>query len=720
MSEKAPLGLGTARRVYRGLLRFFPRLFRDSFSGEAEELFDEMYREAHRRGGLPGSLVFCAKALVGSVFHGPAERWALRDRAVASGGAGGSLGRDARFALRTLRRAPVFTTTAALILALGMGSTIALYSLVAGVLIQPLPYADAEELVLVWESGEGDGQDRQGPSPLNVIDWREASTSFTDLAAWYLTSGTFRGDDIVEENRSAQVTTSFFRVLGVAPQLGRDFAEEEGAPYGPVILSHSFWQRVFGGDPSAVGRSMELSGVRYEIVGVMPPGFAFPDPTVEYWMAWDLRSVYGGRPETRTWRFLRTVARLSPGQSVEAAQAELSTVQASLAERFPAENRGWEVAVTPLQDEVVGQARPTLWMAMGAVGALLLLACANVANLLLAQAAHRGREMAVRQAVGAGRPQLVRQLVVENLVLASVSGVLGIVFGWGLIALVKHLDPGQIPRLAEVSFNAPVLGFAVGLVFLTSLLFGIAPAAQLVLRRGQSSAPVPGRVVGQGRELVRRGLVALQIGLALALLVSAGLFAQSLERLQEADLGFASTGALTFRVSLDADQIDGAGDISRYYEQLLDRIRVLPGVVSTGAAQTLPINPVGNDFARPYRPLGSTATPADAPTVALRIATADYLTAAGMRFLSGGPFSAALGEGDPRVAVVNETLAQRLWPDRDPVGESFEIDFREGWRPYRVVGVIADVRHAGPRRAVVEEAYLSQNQSPYLAMSVVV
>ncbi|NNM33826.1 MAG: hypothetical protein HKO53_12205, partial [Gemmatimonadetes bacterium] len=178
--------------------------------------------------------------------------------------------------------------------------------------------------------------------------------------------------------------------------------------------------------------------------------------------------------------------------------------------------------------------------------------------------------------------------------------------------------------------------------------------------------------------------------------------------------------ALTFRVSLDADQIDGAGDISRYYEQLLDRIRVLPGVVSTGAAQTLPINPVGNDFARPYRPLGSTATPADAPTVALIIATADYLTAAGMRFLSGGPFSAALGEEDPRVAVVNETLAQRLWPDRDPVGESFEIDFREGWRPYRVVGVIADVRHAGPRRAVVEEAYLSQNQSPYLAMSVVV
>lgn len=719
MSGSRPPGLKTAQRVYRSLFRFFPRLFRESFSGEAEELFEDMYREAYDRGGLLGAMGFFLKALVGSLRHGPAERWALRSQR-GGRGAAGSLRRDVRFAFRTLRRAPVFTVTASVILALGMGSTIALYSLVAGVLIQPLPYADAEELVLVWESAESEGQDKQGPSPLNVIDWREASTSLTDLAAWYLTSGTFRGDDIVEENQSAQVTTSFFRVLGVAPQLGRDFAEDEGAPYGPVILSHRFWQRVFGGDPSAVGRTMELSGTRYEVVGVMPPGFEFPDPAVEYWMAWDLRSVYGDRPETRTWRFLRAVGRLAPGQGLEVAQAELSTVQASLAERFPAENRGWEVALTPLQEEVVGQARPTLLMAMGAVGALLLLACANVANLLLARATNRGREMAVRQAVGAGRPQLVRQLVVENLVLATASGILGIFLGWGLIALVKRLDAGQIPRLAEVSFSAPVLGFAAALVLLTSLLFGVAPAAQLLHGNSRGSAPVSGRVVGQGRELLRRGLVALQIGLALALLVSAGLFAQSLDRLRGADLGFNATGALTFRVSLDGDQVDGAEDIRRYYEQLLERLRVLPGVVSAGAAQTLPINPVGNDFARPYRPLGSTATPADAATVALRIATPDYLTAAGMRFLSGGPFSAAPGQQDPRVAVINETLAQRLWPDRDPVGESFEIDFREGWTPYRVVGVIRDVRHAGARRAVGAEAYLSQNQSPYLAMSVVV
>ena len=718
MSRTSPPGLESAQRAYRWLLRCFPRLFRESFAGEAEKLFADLYREAYRTRGRIGVLVFCTRVLLGSVRHGPAERWALRKQP--AGGNGASLRRDARFAVRTLFRAPVFTATAGLILALGMGSTIALYSLVAGVLIQPLPYADAEDLVLVWESGEAEGQERQGPSPLNVVDWREATTSLTDLTAWYLTSGTFRGEEIVEENQSAQVTTSFFRVLGVAPQLGRDFAEEEGAPYGPVILSHRFWQRVFAGDPGAVGRTMELSGVRYEIVGVMPPGFAFPDPAVEYWMAWDLRSVYGDRPETRTWRFLHALGRLAPGHSLETARSELAAVQASLAERFPGENRGWEVSLSPLRDDVVGQARPALLMAMGAVVALLLLACANVANLLLARGEHRSREIAVRRALGAGRGQLVRQLVVENLVLASLSGGFGICIGWGMVALVKRLDPGQIPRLAEVSMSAPALLFAGGLILATSLIFGIAPASQLLKSPSEGSRPTSARVVGPGGGLLRRGLVAVQIGLALALLVAAGLFAQSLDRLRSADLGFTAEGALTFRVSLDASQVDGAEDISLYYDQLLERLRTLPGVVSTGAAQTLPINPVGNDFSRPYRPLGASEAPAEAPTVALRIATADYLATAGMQFLSGGPLPAGAGLQDPRVVVVNETLARRLWPGRDPVGESFEIDFREGWKPYRVVGVIRDVRHGGARQGVVEEAYLSQSQFPYLAMSVVV
>ncbi len=719
MTRPQAPGLGVALAAYRAMLRLFPRRFRDSFGGEAEGLFRDLYVEAYQRSGFSGVIAHLGRTVINTLRHGPAERWALRRNREVYQGLGRRLGPDFRFAWRTLRRAPGFTLTAVLTLALGMGATIALYSMVSGVLVQPLPYPEADRLVQLWESNKATERSKEGPSPLNVRDWRGSTTAIEDLAAWYLTSGTFRDDGVAEENRSAQVTTSFFRVLGVAPALGRDFLDDEGSPYGPLILSHPFWLRVFGGDPGVIGRTMELSGARYEVVGVMPEGFEFPDPGVQYWLAWDFDAVYGPRPETRTWRFLQTVARLSLGTRVSDAKAELSAVHRALGERYPDANRGWEVEVTRLHDEVVSEARATLLLALGAVAALLLLACANVANLLLARASHRTREVSLRQALGAGRRQLLRQLTVEHLLLAFMAGVAGLLIGWTLLELVGVMDAGQIPRLAEVAIDGPVLLFAGGLVVATSLLFGLAPAVRLIAPDGSRSMLVSGRVAGPAGDWMRKGLVAVQIGLALALLVGAGLFAESFARLRTADLGFAPSGVLTFRVSLDSQRIDGQEDIARYYDALLERLGTLPGVVSAGAAQTLPVNPVGNDFSRPYRSAGSTEAPADAATVALRIATPGYFRAAGMRFLSGGPFPAGLNPSEPGVAVINETLARRLWPGRDPVGETLEIDFRQGWGPYRVTGVIQDVMHRGARSVAQEEAYLSHSQSPYLAMSLV-
>jgi len=706
-------GTSRSEAVYRILLRAYPPEFRERYEEEIVEAFRDRRTEASSRRGAVGLASLWLSTVPDVLWHGLVERRSERRRMRSSGSV-----EVLRAAVRTLARAPLVTGVVVATLAVGIGTDVALFSLVRGVLLRPLPYSEPEELFRVWETNPSVDDELLGPSPLNFSDWQRLAEGVESMAAWYLTSGTYRTESWVEEIRSAQVTADFFRVLGVEPALGRDFRPEEVVRYGPVMLSHRLWLRRFGGDPAVVGSTIVSSGNSYEIVGVMPADFSFPDESVEAWIAWDLPAVYTQQPESRTWRFLGGIVRLADGTSRQQAERSLQGVASTLAESYPIMNGGWSVRLSGLHDETVGAVRGTLWMAFAAVSMVLLVACANVANLLLARAPARLASLRVRRALGASRARVARELAVENLLMAGAGCALGLVVGRALLTGLVAIDVGRIPRLTEVRLDTGVFAFAVGVAALTSIVFGLAP----VLAAVRDSAPeaLSGRrtIGARGHRRLREIFVGSQVAVAVVLLAAAGLFGRTLVALTRVDPGIDPERVATFRVSLDPP--DGSeGATVDYYRTLLERLESIPGVTRAAAAQTLPMNPVGNDFRRPYRPVGSGLESARAPTVQMRIVTPGYVDAIGMRVLAGTTLPPDAGLGEPLVAMVNETLARALWPDGGAVGSSLELDFREGWQPYRVVGVLGDVKHYGVRAAAAPEIFLSHRQVPYLAMSVV-
>jgi putative ABC transport system permease protein len=702
-------------RVFRALLALYPERFRREYGTDAEELFRDRLEEARRRGRGHVARLW-ASTVPNLVWHGLLERAVTLRASVRLGVIGGAFGSAARKVLRS----PGVSSAIVLTLGLGIGANVALYSVLRTVLIRPLPYPEAERLVQLWETNPAVDDELHGPSPWNFTDWEATADGFTSMAAWYLTSGTYRTDRWVEEVRSAQVTPDFFRTLGVEPLLGRAFSPDDVERYGPVMLSHGIWTRLFGGDPTVVGRTIVSSGNSYTIVGVMPHDFAFPDPSVETWVAWNLPNVYADQPEARTWRFLQAVGRLEGQTSVSEAEEALDRVAASLAETWPEMSHGWGASVTSLHEDIVGDTRATLWISFASVLFILLIACANVANLLLARVPLRSAEVGLRAALGASRSRIALDVLVEHTLLGVLSGAIGLLVGAGLLELLVALDAGGIPRLSEVAIDRGVLAFTLSAALLTTLLFGGAPLLQLVRATRVAPSSLGRRATGSaGRRSLRHVFVGGQLAVALVLLAGAGLFLSSLQRIVRVDPGFEPTNVATFRVSLDP--VEGAaGETVGYYEGLEERLRALPGVLSVGSAQSLPMNPVSNDFRRPYRRAGSGLGSADAPTVQMRIVTPGDPEAIGMRLLEGAQLPSDASVGEPLVALLNRTLAARLYPDGGAVGSTFEIDFREGWQPYRVVGVVEDVRHYGPRREPLPEVFLSHRQVPYLAMSTAV
>ncbi|NNF13776.1 MAG: FtsX-like permease family protein, partial [Gemmatimonadetes bacterium] len=443
-----------SERIYRWLLRLYPESFRDRFGEDATELFTDHLAEA-RGAGRVSVVMFWVRTVANVFVHGALERLSdLRTRGVSDAFS------TFRHALRQCRRAPVLSGAVVLTLALGIGANVALFGLIRGVLLRPLPYPDADELVQLWETGPDTDAERLGPSPLNFIDWASEAESFESMTAWYLTSGTYRTEEWVEEIRSAQVTADFFRTLGVEPLIGRGFRTDEVTEYGPVVLSYGMWRRLFGGDPTVVGQSIISSGRSYQIVGVMPAGFNFPDPSVETWIAWSLPAVYSDRPETRTWRFLNGTARLRGDRTLQSTRDELDAIAASLEDRYPESNRGWGAEATSLHEDTVGEVRATLWIAFVAVALVLLVACTNVANLLLARVPRRMAEVSLRQAIGASRGRIAGELLVENLVLGVVAAGVGLGVGAFLLEGLVALDAGGIPRLSEVRIDGAVFAFA--------------------------------------------------------------------------------------------------------------------------------------------------------------------------------------------------------------------------------------------------------------------
>jgi len=637
-------------------------------------------------------------------------RLSLRDRlAVVS--------RDTLFALRAVRRSPGFAAAATLTLALSVGATTAVFSVVDAILIRPLPVADPDRLVSVFEVNRERGVAQSPPSGPNYLDWRREARTFTGLAAYRYESLTLTGVSSPDVLDAAGVSANFFDVLGVPPALGRAFrpGEDEAGGARVIVLGYGTWQERFGGRPDVIGRVLTIDRQPFEVVGVMPERFAFPR-RVQAWRPADVgrpTSAAGlaeGTQESRQARYLDVVGRLRPGVRRVQADQEMAGIAASLARTYPVDNGGWTTKLVPLRDTVVGSVERVLVLVLGAVGLVLALACVTVANLTLGRAIAREPEIALRSALGAGRGRLHAQVLTESVVLALIGGTLGAVAAWAGLRAFVGLAPTTIPRLDEVAIDARVLAFTLGLSAVTGVLCGLAPsmrvagvgAATLLREAGR------GGVGSRRSDAVRRVLVVAQMALAVLLLVGAGLMLRSVMRVLAVDPGYATEHVVAGRVTLDGERYRGNGAKVRYLRELTERIASVPGVRQVGVTTTLPLTPAGIDFKLAYHAEGQPVRqPGQAPEVDFRVMSPGYLDAMGIRLLEGRTFteqdrierasdgpSATPGADvrSPKVMLVNETFARQNWPGQTAVGKRVRLFYFEN-DPWEVVGVVADTRH---------------------------
>ncbi len=601
---------------------------------------------------------------------------------------------DVRYALRTFRRSPVFTGVVLLTLALGIGATTAVFTVVDRVAIRQLPFHEPERLVSVWEQNLAQGITADNPSGSNLHDWRERNRTFEGLAGWVDRSLTLTGLEQPEALSAVAVTGDFFSVLGIAPRIGRGFTGDDEPPDGAatVILSHGAWERLFGGE-SMVGRSILLNGSPYEVIGIMPEGLAAPHAQIDVWVAGRLANPDWHR-QTRS---LGVIGRLAGGVSIEQAQADMDRVAAQLAAEYPESNRGWGVSLVPARDQVVGDAARVLYVLLAAVIAVLLIACANVANLLLGRAATRVREFGVRAAIGASVARLRRQLLTESLALGLIGGLGGMGLAYLGVRLFLRLEP-RIPRVEEVGIDLRILGVAFAVSIGTALLFGLIPA----LRAGRAdvSAALKASEGWRSRGADRRGrarpmLVVSEIALSLILLVGAGLFLRSFLALRAVDPGFEREGVYAAKVSLDLDAYSDNESRARYFDELRRGLLNVPGVSSAGVTSALPMDPTGTDFDLPRHAQDHPRVPEpEAPQTDYRIVSPGYFETLGIELLSGRTFDDFDRAETPPVLVVTESLATTLWPGDNPLGKTITIYYVRDTE-WEVVGVVRDTHHQG-------------------------
>jgi putative ABC transport system permease protein len=610
------------------------------------------------------------------------------------------LRQDVRYAWRTLRRSPAFTAVAVLTLALGIGATTSIYTVLDAVLLRPLGVADAEELVVLREVREG-APPAPGRtvtvSPANFFDWQEQAKSFSSMAYFTTWPRNLTGDGEPREVQVQLASANLFSTLGVRPLLGRTFRPDEdddpgeGLAFGDVaVLSHALWQSRYGGDPAIVGRTIRVNGDPVTVVGVMGPGFRVVDQKPDLWIPLALSK--GNR--TSQGRFMAGVARLKPGVSVERAREEMAGIGRRLSARFPDYNTGWGVGVVPLREQVVGEVRPALLVLLAAVGMLLLIACTNVANLLLGRAISRRREIAVHLSLGATRGRLVRQLLTESMVLSLAGGAIGVTAALvGTRALVRMMpETVQLPRLDAVAVDGRVLLVALGITLLTGLLFGLAPA--LVSSRTDLQASLRdssrGHTGGRGSTRLRSGLVVAEVALALMLLVGAGLLMRSFQKLQAVDTGIRAEGALTLRMSLGGDTYSTDESARGFVQRLIPALEALPGVSAAGLVSHLPLTEgkMGHMAYRPDRPAPKAG---EEPPVDIRIVGGSYFPAQGIRLVAGRAFDQRDHAEAVPAMIINRALARQQFPGEDPVGKRLAYpwpDLVVG----EIVGVVDDVR----------------------------
>ena len=628
---------------------------------------------------------------------------------------------DLRYAIRGLRQRPGFAAVAVLTLALGIGANTAIFSIANGVLLRSLPYADPDRLMMLW------GHRAQEPlaelSVAEYLDLRERSRTLATLAAFADGSVNLTGDGSPERLRVGLMTASAPGVLGVVPTRGRSFTSEEDLPGRPqvVLLSDGLWRRRFGADPGIIGRTLTLDDAPATVIGIMPPDFQLPShysgSPMELWAPLQLDPATD-RSE-RGWHFLLALGRLRDGVTPEAASRETSALMRGMLAEYPGEYRpDFDGSATAVRQEVVGDVRPAILVLLGAVALLLLIACANVAGLLLARAEGRQREIALRTALGAGRGRLVRQLLTENLLLAVTGGLLGLLAAvWVARALVLAAPP-TIPRLDAVSIDARVLGFTLGITLVTGLLFGLVPAVHAA-RADLSGALTDGGRAGTAsvaRHRVRRALVAAQVALALVLVTGAGLLVQSFLRLRQVDPGFRPERLLTARVELSPVRYATNESMRAFYRDLVDRLQALPGVRSASTARALPMTgrlEIGDWSFVLEGQAASPPLPTDWHPADWQVVSPGYFETMGIPVRSGRGVEASDRLGVPGVVVVNRTLAQQVWPAGNPVGQRVLLGgggVDSVWRT--VVGVVGDVRHRGLAAPPRPEMYLPYAQFP--------
>jgi putative ABC transport system permease protein len=626
---------------------------------------------------------------------------------------------DLRYALRVLVKKPGFTAVAVLTLALGIGVNSAIFSVVNAVLLRPLPYPQPEQLAMVWLDNRRQGIPDDITSYPNYMDMREQNQGFQDLAAYSTMAVNLTGAGEPEELRAAMVTPSFFQVMGVHPTIGRAFAPEEETPGKDrvVVLGHGFWQRRFGGDRNIVGRTLNLSGEPHVVAGIMPPGFQFPE-RVELWgplaPSERLRAARG-----QFW--LPVVGRLKPGVTRAQAQADMSTIANRLEQQYP-QMRGYGINIVPLHEQVTGKIRPALLVLLGAVAFVLLIACANVANLLLARAGERQQELAIRTALGAARGRILRQLLTESVLLAAAGGAVGALLAVSGVDLLRTLNPANIPRLENVRLDGQVLGFTLAISLFTALIFGLAPALQASKPHLSETLKEGGRTGAGGlRSRHLRGtVVVIETALALVLLIGAGLMIKSFWQLQRVDPGFNPDRLLTVRLRLPRTKYPEGANVAAFYEQLQERLAALPGVQSVGATSSVLVLGLANSsgFSIEGRPAEPEAERLELPFDA---ATPNYFQTMGMTLVKGRTFTAQDSGETTKVAVINETMVRRYWPDDDPLGKRFKFGDAGSNAPWiTIVGVIRDVRRQGLDRPIRIESYLPHQQLTARSMEIVV
>jgi len=632
---------------------------------------------------------------------------------------GDELQKDVRFAFRQLRRNPGFTAIALVTLALGIGANTAIFSVVRGVLLAELPYVEPDRLVRVYSKIE---RGMVSVSPADFKDWRQQSTRFSALAASSEGTVNLTGSGTAERFAQARVSANMFPLLGVRVAHGRAFAPEEDAPDAPrvVILSDGLWRRRFGGDPAIIGKSIRLDDFPTEVIGVAPPEMRYPSP-VDVWLTtrFSARDLSDGN---RGSRWIDVIGRLAPGVTREQAQSEMNAIARGLELQDPKHNAGYSTKLLLLRDDMVGVVRPALIILLAAVGFVMLIACANVASLMLGRTAARESELAVRTALGAGRGRLVRQLLTESCCLALAGGVLGLALALAGTRLLVSLAPSDIPRLYNVRMDATVLLFTLGTTVLAALFFGAVPALQasgadtvLHLRTGDR-----GSRTRPGSARARNVLVIAEITLALMLLVGAGLLIKSFTRLRGVNPGFTAARVSTFTVTLSPVKYKTLEQQRTFSTTLLDAVHRIPGVDSAALTFGLPLS--GTSFQLSYDVQGRPAPPPNAePRAQVRIVSPGYFATVGIPLVRGRVFGEADREGNPRTMVVSEETVRRYFPGEDPIGK--HIDF--GWNrdgdhlAGDIVGVVGDVRQHGLSDAVTPHIYAAWDQWPIDEITVV-